>query len=110
VAQLISTDSEVRKQLSSALFLSNDPNDRTALISATLAKSIDADKILALCRKEKRQPTPLEQAILEAVETARDKIVQVDSFDRLGKEIFEAASWSAEHRPAYTAMMAHAKR
>jgi acyl-CoA dehydrogenase len=110
VSQLISTDSEVRKQLSSALFLSDDPNDRTALISATLAKSIDADKILALCRKEKRQPTPLEQAILEGVEAARDKIVQVDSFDRLGKEIYETASWSAEHRPAYTAMMAHAKR
>jgi acyl-CoA dehydrogenase len=110
VARLITTDSEVRKQLSSALFVSDDPTDRVGLINASLSQSLAADKILALTRKEKRQPTPLEKVVLDAAEAARDNIVQVDSFPRLGKEIYEPSDWAANMRPAYTAMLAQAKR
>lgn len=36
-----------------------------------------ADEILAKCRKEKRQPTPDEQKLIDEVEAAREIIIQV---------------------------------
>ena len=80
------------------------------MINNTLSKAIEADKILLNCRKEKRQPSTQEQVLLDTVEAARNIIVQVDSFARVGKEVYEPATWAAESRPAYTALMATVKR
>ena len=103
VATLITTDSEVRKQLSNTLFFSKDPKDRVALINATLPQAMAADKILTQLRKEKRQPTAAEKATIDAAEAAREIIIQVDSFPRLGKELNMPEAWTSAQRPAYTA-------
>ena len=103
VANLITTDSEVRKQLANTLFFSKDPADRVALINATLSQAVAADKILTQLRKEKRQPTAAEKATIDAAEAAREVIIQVDSFPRLGKELNMPEAWTSSQRPAYTA-------
>ena len=103
VATAISTDSAVRAQMSADLFLSQDPNDRVNLIHKTLPKVIAADMLMTKIRKEKRQATPEEKKIIDEAEAAREIIIQVDSFSRLGKELNEEASWSPLRRPAYTA-------
>ena len=96
-------DSAVQKQLAQCLFFSKDPNDRIALIHATLPQALAADKILTALRKEKRQPTAAEKATIDAAEAARELIIQVDSFERLGKELTQPDSWTQSQRPAYTA-------
>jgi len=102
VSAAITTDSAVRTQLSSDLYVSKDLQDRVALINDTLPKVIAADKILAQVRKEKRKPTEQEQKVIDVAEAAREIIIQVDSFQRLGKEINLQESWTQSARPAYT--------
>jgi hypothetical protein len=82
--------------------VSKDLQDRVALINDTLPKVIAADKILAQVRKEKRKPTEQEQKVIDVAEAAREIIIQVDSFQRLGKEINLQESWTQSARPAYT--------
>lgn len=101
VAQAISTDTAVRKQMLDDLFVSDDINDRVALLNATLPKAVIADALMNKCRKEKRKPTAEEQVLIDAVEAAREKIIQVDSFSRLGKENQHPEEWSVLSRPAY---------
>ena len=103
VARLISTDSEVRKQFKEGIFISNDANDRVGLINQTLPKAIAADAILAKCRKEKRQPNAAEQTVIDAAEAAREIIIQVDSFARIGQEISKPEEWTYANRPSYGA-------
>ncbi|KAG8463718.1 hypothetical protein KFE25_003991 [Diacronema lutheri] len=87
VSALITTDSQVRKLLSPNIFISrNDPNDRIALINRALPKCLEADAILAAVRKAKRAPTSAEQAVINEAEAMREEIIQVDSFDKLGRE------------------------
>jgi len=100
VANLITTDTEVRKLLSQDIFISSNPGDRVNLINQTMAKAVEVDKLLYALRKEKRQPTSNEQALIDEVEAAREIIIQVDSFPRLGKEVYENLSWVQNMRPA----------
>ncbi|KAJ0400481.1 hypothetical protein ATCC90586_003953 [Pythium insidiosum] len=86
VADLISTDSGIRTLLSDSVFVSKDPKDRVAMLNATLAKAVEADKVLAKLRKEKRNATAEEQKLIDEVEAAREEIIQVDSFVGLGAE------------------------
>jgi hypothetical protein len=59
---------------------------------------------LTQLRKEKRTPSPAEKVIIDTAEAAREIIIQVDSFARVGKEIGESEDWSSNERPAYTSM------
>uniref|UniRef100_A0A7S1TSJ0 Acyl-coenzyme A dehydrogenase n=1 Tax=Phaeomonas parva TaxID=124430 RepID=A0A7S1TSJ0_9STRA len=102
VAQLVSTNSAFRDLMTENTFIHGDAaQDRVALLHATLPKAVEADKILKALRKEKRKATTAEQALIDEVEAAREEIIQVDSFERLGSEINEAAGWKAEDRPAF---------
>ncbi|RLN49927.1 hypothetical protein BBJ29_001685 [Phytophthora kernoviae] len=87
VSDLISTDSGVRNLLSDNVFVSKDPQDRVALLNATLPKAVKADATLTALRKQKRTATIDEQKFIDEVEAAREIIIQVDSFDGLGAEI-----------------------
>lgn len=78
-----------------------------ALLHNTLPKAVKADEILAKCRKEKRSPTPSEQALIDEVEEAREKIIQVDSFARLGAEELEGSDYE---RPAYRNIFGNDKK
>jgi acyl-CoA dehydrogenase len=104
VAGLITTDSPVRTQLAECLFFSADPNDRVSLLNTTLPQALAADKLLTQLRKEKRTPSPAEKVIIDTAEAAREIIIQVDSFARVGKEVGQSEDWSSNERPAYTSM------
>mmetsp|Transcript_5231 Transcript_5231/g.7863 ORF Transcript_5231/g.7863 Transcript_5231/m.7863 type:complete len:671 (-) Transcript_5231:81-2093(-) len=98
VAELVSTDNAARDLLISNTFVSTDLTDRVALIHDTLPKAVRADKILKALRKEKRSATDVEQALLDEVETAREIIIQVDSFKGLGQE--RVPNFDQNTRPA----------
>jgi acyl-CoA dehydrogenase len=104
VAGLITTDSPVRTQLAESLYFSADPNDRVTLLNTTLPQALAADKLLTQLRKEKRTPSPAEKVIIDTAEAAREIIIQVDSFARVGKEIGQSEDWTSNERPAYTSM------
>ena len=102
VSNSITLDTAVRKQLEQDLFISqDDANNRVSLIVHSLPKVIQADKLLATLRKEKREPTTAEKQVIDAAEAAREEIIQVNSFPRLGKELSNGEQWSASERPAY---------
>ena len=109
VAQLVSTESAIRDVLMESTFVSRDPSDRVALTLAALPKAIAADALLATLRKERRAATADEQALIDDAEAAREVIIQVDSFPRLGAEISQPAAWTAEDRPALDALASSAR-
>lgn len=102
VSNSITLDTAVRKQFEQDLFISdNDAANRVSLIVHSLPTVIQADKLLAAIRKEKREPTTSEKLIIDTAEAAREEIIQVNSFPRLGKELTHDELWSASVRPAY---------
>lgn len=54
---------------------------------------MEADKVSAAAKKAKRSLTPDEAALVARVVAAADQIVQVDSFEKLGSEKFEEATY-----------------
>ena len=66
-AESITTMTSVRELLHKDLFMSKDPSDRVNLILSTLPKAIEADKIYASMRQERRQATASEQLLLDEV-------------------------------------------
>jgi alkylation response protein AidB-like acyl-CoA dehydrogenase len=98
VAALISTDTQIRDLFISNTFVSSDLTDRVALIHDTLPKAVRADNVLKILRKEKRDATSDEQALLDEVEAAREIIIQVDSFRGLGQE--KIPGFDQSSRPA----------
>lgn len=68
---------QVRELFKENLFFSKDPMDRLTLIDSTLPKAVKADAILRSMRREKREATPSEQALIDEVEAAREIIIQV---------------------------------
>ena len=109
VAALITTDTPTRTQLAQCLYFSADPKDRVALLNATLPQALAADKILTQMRKEKRAASDAEKTIIDAAEAAREIIIQVDSFERIGKELNQPEEWTASERPAYSSSYAYAE-
>ncbi len=88
-------------------FVSSDPTDRVALLYAALPKAVkvcvrtdlciwiipsliffsllfQADNVLTKIRREKREPTETELALIDEAEAMREVIIQVDSFPELG--------------------------
>jgi len=102
VAELVSTNSAFRDLMIDGTFIHPDAaTDRIALLHATLPKAVEADKILKACRRAKREPNAEEQKLIDEVEAAREQIIQVDSFSRLGQELNMPEGWKAEERPAF---------
>lgn len=101
VATAITTVTDVRQQFAENIFIPKDLTEQTGLIHDTFAKALEVDKIYTSMRKEKRSATPKEQKLIDEVEAAREKIIQVDSFPRLGQEI-SMKDWTVNSRPGYT--------
>lgn len=68
---------QVRDLFKENVFLSKDPMDRMTLIDSTLPKAVKADEILRTLRREKREATSEEQALIDEVEACREIIIQV---------------------------------
>ncbi len=81
VAELLTKPSGVRDMFTELVYMAPEgtPHQVSDLIRS-LPLCVKADDIQALCRKEKRQPTADEQAILTKADDLRDMLVQVDVF------------------------------
>ena len=54
------------------------------LVLEALPLCIEADAVQLACRKARKQPSAEQQKVLDAADAARDEIVQVQAFDKLG--------------------------
>eukprot|EP00281_Chroomonas_sp_CCMP1168_P016748 CAMPEP_0206216182 /NCGR_PEP_ID=MMETSP0047_2-20121206/2586_1 /ASSEMBLY_ACC=CAM_ASM_000192 /TAXON_ID=195065 /ORGANISM="Chroomonas mesostigmatica_cf, Strain CCMP1168" /LENGTH=772 /DNA_ID=CAMNT_0053638515 /DNA_START=39 /DNA_END=2357 /DNA_ORIENTATION=+ len=113
VSDGITTPGPMRDLLCENVFVSKNPKDRINMIMKAAPMCYEADQIMSACRKEKRSPTPPEQAKIDAAEAMREEIIQVDSFPMLGgKEHNTAwmkATWAAE-KPVLTVEPAAGKQ
>jgi len=101
VASLVSNPSGFRNLMIEGCYIPKDATERVALLESTFPKAVEADKILRALRKEKREPTAEEKKLIDEVEAAREEIIQVDSFERVGKEAHMPKNWKQEDRPAF---------
>ena len=65
---------------------SKNPADHLKILTDTFPLSIEADKIVAAAKKAKRALTADEEKLVKSVEVAVDKLIQVNTFDKLGVE------------------------
>jgi len=103
-ANAITTMSSFREQLLVDLYQPKDTTDRVHMLNVALPLCIQADSILASMRKNKRSATTLEQEVIDKAEAMREQIIQVDSFDRLGKEVHQKDEWTSQSRPAFASV------
>jgi len=93
----ISSPTAIRDHLSQGIFISEDKNDQLRIMNDILGEAVEADKIQAAARKAKRSLTHGEQELVDKVAKVVDRIVQVDSFEKLGEEVHAGAGFT---RPA----------
>ena len=93
VSRLITTPSGIRDRLSEGVYISDDANDRLNMMNDILPLSVEADRIMSAAKKDRRSLTADEQALVQKVLDYADTIIQVDSFDALGSEKAEDASY-----------------
>jgi alkylation response protein AidB-like acyl-CoA dehydrogenase len=92
-SHLISTPSGIRDLLSEGVHISEDPSDRLRMMNDLLPLTVEADKVLAAAKKDKRALTTDEEKLIAKVLAYADTIVQVDDFDALGSEKQEDANY-----------------
>lgn len=92
-SKMITTPTGVRELLSEGIFISKDPADRMNMLNSLLPKACEADRIVSAAKKAKRSLTEDEQKLVSLVEEAANVIVQVDSFEKLGKEKYESEAY-----------------
>lgn len=85
-AHLISTPSGIRDLLSQGIYIDDDKNDRLRQLNDCLPLAVEADKVLARAKKEKRSLTADEEILVKKVQDMANEIIQVDDFDKLGLE------------------------
>jgi acyl-CoA dehydrogenase len=85
VSRMLTTPSEVRDMFAEGIYTAPDGevHQVTDLIKA-LPVCVEADKIAASLRRDKRQPTAAESEVLTRAEALRDVLIQVDVFEHLG--------------------------
>lgn len=87
VARMLTTPSEMRNFFAEGIYMApeGEMHQISDLVRA-LPVCVEADKIAATLRREKRQPTSSEQETLARAEALRDVLIQVDVFDTLTTE------------------------
>ena len=84
VSRMLTTPSELRDFFQEGIYMA--PEGVTHQVSdliRALPTCVEADKIASSLRREKRQPTDEEAAILDRADAFRDVLIQVDVFDHL---------------------------
>ena len=81
------------------VYFSEDAGARLTMLRDWLPEAARAQRLEQALRRAKRAPTAEEQELLSRVEAARDRIVQVDAFDRLGVELADPAYVRPALRP-----------
>lgn len=85
LSRMLTTPSELRDMFAEGIYTAPDGevHQVSDLIKA-LPVCVEADKIAASLRRDKRQPTAAESDILTRAEALRDVLIQVDVFEHLG--------------------------
>jgi len=102
VARMLSTPSQLRDMFQEHVYTTDENDDNhdmhqvTQLIKA-LPVCVEADRIASLLRREKRSPTPDEQEVITHADALRDVLIQVNVFDKIGKEAYAGDDYE---RPA----------
>lgn len=87
VAHLLSTPSEVHSLFAENVFMASGGatgDNRVAELIRAMPVCLEADGVLAACKKQKREPTEKEAAVLAMADALRNKLVQVDVHEKLG--------------------------
>ena len=84
VAGLLSKPSGLRELFKDNVFVSGEAGDRVTELMKALPICVEADKAAAAIRKEKREATAEEAALIAQADAMRDDIVQVNVFDKHG--------------------------
>ena len=82
----ITTPTGVRELLSKGVFMPDDAESQLRLLNECLPLACQADAAVAAAKKAKRQLTAEEKALVDQVAQLADRIVQVDSFEKVGLE------------------------
>jgi len=85
-SQVITNPTGLFHHLCEDIYFSPSKTDRLTMLRDWMPKVVEADKLVRSLKKEKREPTAEEAKFLAEIEAARDVIVQVDAFERLGIE------------------------
>jgi len=109
-SDLITTPTAVRDLLSTGVFISDDPDDRLRMLNDTMPRSLAVDKMVHAAKKAKRELTAVEMEEVEAVRILVDKLIQVDSFEKIGLEAVQEEGYVRpalrgtrfEHMPTLT--------
>jgi acyl-CoA dehydrogenase len=93
VSSLITKPSGVRNLLTDGVFLSSDGSDKFRRLSLIIGDAVRADELVARAKKDKRNLNDDEKRFIERVAMETNELIQVDYFDKLGKELFEDDSY-----------------
>lgn len=93
VANIVSNPTGFRSLLSQGVFVSADPSNRLSKLNDVLPRAVAADKAAAEAKKQKRELTAQEKALIEEVNAIVNDLVQVNVFDKLGAEKFADESY-----------------
>jgi acyl-CoA dehydrogenase len=88
-SQQITTPSGIRDLLTKGIFVSENPDDHLRKLLDAFPKAVQADEMVHSAKKLHKLLTLEEQEFVSKVERIVDKLIQVDSFDKLGKEKLE---------------------
>lgn len=87
LAKLLSTPSAVHAMFAENVYMDSGGatgENRVAELIAAMPICLEADNILAACKKSKREPTEAEESVLTLADALRNKLVQVDVHSELG--------------------------
>ena len=87
VSRLLTTPSDVHKMFTENVYtpgMDVDDNNRVSELIRAMPVCLQADVALTACKKEKRDPTESEAALIAQADAMRDKLVQVDVHESLG--------------------------
>ena len=84
VARLITTPSDVHRMFAENVYTPQGVDNRVAELLQAMPTCLEADAALTACKKEKREPTAAEAALIAKADALRDKLVQVDVHEALG--------------------------
>jgi acyl-CoA dehydrogenase len=87
VSEMITTPSGIRDLLMSGIFVSKNPNDQLHKLLEAFPQVIKADQMAQAAKKRSGKAlTKEEQEYVDRVNALVNELIQVDSFDKLGKE------------------------
>lgn len=72
---------------------SKNPTDHLRILTDTFPLAVEVDKIVAAAKKAKRALTTEEEKLVKSVEIAVDKLIQVNTFEKLGIEKIASADY-----------------